>query len=1052
MLDSSPVAIILADENGIIEAFNEPATAAFGFTQKEAVGQPVELLIPKRHREDHPKLRDSYHANPSNRAMGIGRTVYGLRKDGTEFPADVGLRTMTQNGHRKVIAAVNDLTDTYAARRAANESEARFFNIANSCPLSIWVCDSDSDCTWLNNTWFEYSGTTLDENLGSGWLEIVHPDDRESAGAIYLDAFKQQKEFTLEYRLRRHDGEYRWHTAIGKPRFGEDKSFLGFTGTSIDDHDQREIRLDLEQANSNLQETKTVYRSLIDQNTNYLKLLSLDGKLVDANATALTAAGIKLEDVKGKHLADTHWWSHAPELQSRLRESIETAAQGDSIAFEASHLVSDETVVDIAFSVKPVRDSQGKEIYLLAEGKDVTEHKLKEKTLKQLNASLHESEQKAMEASRAKSEFLANMSHEIRTPLNAIIGLSNIVLQSELNDLQRDYLSTVSESSESLLQVINDILDFSKIEAGKLELEQTDFQIRELAGDALKSLALKAHAKDLELTYRCDAEVPEVLVGDPGRLRQIFVNLVGNAIKFTKTGYVLVDIRRSNESVSNPDGVMLDVSVTDTGIGIDPNEAERIFEEFEQADTSTTRRYGGTGLGLSITSRLVEAMNGEISVSSEVGKGSTFRFKAEFAHSDKQPLQPWREAVQKLGKLRALIVDDNAVNLTILEESLAPYTDSLEKASNGDDAISLLVERAREGRPFNMVISDVNMPRMDGYSLAEKIRKEDSEFGMPIILLTSSGYRGPQRQMSELNIAGRLLKPVKQSELLELMVHALGLVDKVQTGPVAMSDKVKTDAKALTSLSILLAEDSVPNQKLAMAMLNSAGHHAVVAETGREAVDASGAQDFDVVLMDLQMPEMDGLQATAAIRQRDRIAGRHTPIVAMTAHALSGDREKCLSAGMDDYVTKPVRPDKLFAAIGRAISGEMRAVEHANSPSSAVTPVDIPWEELLRTLGGDRKTLADIVDAYVDEIAEVVPRIVQAIDSNDAAQLRKSAHKLKSAMRYFQLSEAGDTAQQLENYGQCGDFTKATEDWAKLRGVVTSLEPTLTNAMLAIKQ
>ena len=592
----------------------------------------------------------------------------------------------------------------------------------------------------------------------------------------------------------------------------------------------------------------------------------------------------------------------------------------------------------VATTRLPLRDRDGKIIGTLGISHDITGQK-------QAAEQMRVAKEAAEAASRAKGEFLANMSHEIRTPLNAIMGLTELVLDTELATSQREYLKLVLESSVSLLAVINDILDFSKIEAGKLQLESAEFELRESLGDALKSLAFRAHCRGLELAAEIHPEVPERLIGDAGRLRQVLVNLVGNAIKFTENGEVVVEVNSVSCSEQETE---LRISVRDTGIGIPPEKLVAIFEAFEQVDMSTTRKYGGTGLGLAICSRLVSLMGGRIGVESQLGQGSTFHFTARFGVALAPP--PPKPAVVVQGT-RVLVVDDNATNRRILDEILRNWDMQPVLVAGAREAFQVLRAAARAGCPIPLVLTDANMPEVDGFTLAEQI-KQDPELGSTVIMMLTSG--DPPSEIAhceQLGLQAHLLKPIKQSELFDAVVLALG-VDSVADTPLAPATtspeapapqaqvatpqvqvsaaqgqasqapeaaQTQVSRDALPPMRVLLVEDSVVNQKLAAALLQKHGHQITIACDGREALETLESESFDLVLMDVQMPEMDGYEATAKIREAERQTGRHLPIVAMTAHAMKGDRESCLAAGMDGYVSKPIRAQQVFEAITAAL-------------------------------------------------------------------------------------------------------------------------------------
>jgi signal transduction histidine kinase/DNA-binding response OmpR family regulator len=528
---------------------------------------------------------------------------------------------------------------------------------------------------------------------------------------------------------------------------------------------------------------------------------------------------------------------------------------------------------------------------------------------KQAETAMRHAKEVAEKASKAKSEFLANMSHEIRTPLNGVMGMTDLALETHLTREQREYLETVKMSADSLLVVINDILDFSKIEAGKIELDVTDFDLREMLENTMKTVALRADEKGLELLCEVAPDVPEVVRTDSTRLRQVLVNLVGNAIKFTDKGEVSVNVR--SEALEGQNRI-LHLTVSDTGIGIPEDKLKLIFDPFAQADTSTTRKYGGTGLGLTISTRLVEMMGGRIWVESEVGRGSKFHFTTRIATADATHAKVGQVAPPEILRgVKVLIVDDNRTNRRILEGMLTRWEMKTTSVESGEEALVALYTAHGAGAPFGLVLTDMHMPHMDGFTLIEQIRQRPELSAAIIMMLTSAGHRGDAARCQKLGVAAYLLKPIRQSELREAIARVLGAVEHDGAIPLVTRFSLHDAREPGSSLHVLLAEDNLVNQRLAVRLLEKRGHHVVVAGNGREALAALQKDHFDLVFMDVQMPEMDGYEATAAIRQKERGASFRQRIIALTAHAMKGDREKCLEAGMDGYLTKPIRPQEL---------------------------------------------------------------------------------------------------------------------------------------------
>ncbi len=810
--------------------------------------------------------------------------------------------------------------------------------------------------------------------------------------------------------------------------------------------EERTVELKASISKTRLSEER--YSSLFLHNPDAVYSLDLEGKFTTVNPAAEALIGYKGEELVSLSSREII----VPKDRKYARRRFQQAAGGEPQDYEMRITRKDGRVVDLDMTQVPiVVEDEIVGVYGIAE--DITERKRAEERIRHLNedlerrveertaqlastvSELEKAKEKAEEANQAKSDFLANMSHEIRTPMNGVISISmtDLLLETSLDPEQRDYTQMVRLSGNSLLTVINDILDFSKIEAGKLEIENIDdFDLRLAVEDMVALLAERAQGKGLELASLVDHDVPNEMCGDPGRLRQVLTNLLGNAIKFTEEGEVVLRVGLRNQTTNTAE---IYFEVSDTGIGMTPGQQEHLFESFSQADTSTTRRYGGTGLGLAISKQLVEMMDGEISVESESGVGSTFSFVVplEKQWGERRPPPTPRD---NLRGLRILIVDDNETNRRILYKQLSSWRMTSVLAQSGSQALETLRTTTSENEPYDLAILDMQMPEMDGLQLARAIKEDPAISSTRLVLLTSMGRRGDGEEVRGTGIEAYLTKPVRQAQLYDMLSTVLGSeeAEAESSGdnrPLVTAHTLK-EAEGRTRARLLLAEDNEVNQKVAVRTLEKLGYRVDLADNGEEAVEAVSRTDYAAIVMDVQMPEMDGYEATAEIRRREEEGGdKRIPIIAMTANALQGDREKALEAGMDDYIAKPVKAGDLGEVLERWISekSEPTTPETGDSNMHAEDEdgLDPTILESLRELQepGEPDILSELTGLFLKDAAEQIETLRKAAEAKDAPFVYRVSHTLKGSSGTIGARGMSRVCQQLEETGKSGDMNGA---------------------------
>jgi PAS domain S-box-containing protein len=891
LFQASADGILIADrETGMFRYANPAACRLLGYSEAELTIMGVADIHPK---DDLAWVVAEFEAQVrGDKTLAAG--VPCLRKDGAIVYADINGVGMSVDGRVCNAGFFRDITERKRTEEALRESEERFRAIFQTAQDSIFIKDRALRYSFVNPAMERLFDRSASELVGRTQAELFGEASKEYHQAI--DSRVLAGETMAEDNTLPVQGTPRTFHVVKVPMRDPAGQIIGLCGISRDITERKRA----EQA---LREAEEQFRLLFAATPLPTFLWDLETlQYLEVNDAAVSHSGYSRDELLRMRVTDLLPPEAAPAVLSQmqvLRTQSHDRGQG-------RHRLKDGRVVEVEVDAHALHFRGRRAV--LGVIQDITERKRAE-------AEILAAKEAAEAANRAKSDFLATMSHEIRTPMNAIVGMTDLVLDTDLSRQQRDDLNTVKASVDSLLNIINDILDFSKIEARKLDLECIEFSLKDSVDGAVKSLGVRAAEKNLELVCRYERDVPAAVRGDPGRLRQVLVNLVSNAVKFTEHGEVMVQVAKLSETAKD---VQLHFSVSDTGMGISREKQKAIFEPFTQADASSTRRFGGTGLGLTISSQLVEMMGGRIWVESELGKGSTFHFEVRLGMAEPVTERAAPLDTACLQNMPVLVVDDNSINRRILAEMLSWWGMSPTLTAGAAAALASMQEAQAAGKPFPLVIVDAQMPGMDGFTLAERIKLDPRLAGAIIMMLTSGGQRGDAARCRELGVSAYLTKPIGESDLLRATLQVLGKGE-----PAARQAQLVTRhslGEGRKRLRVLVVEDNAVNQILAKRLVEKQGHSAAAVASGREALEALERGTFDLVLMDVQMPDVDGLEAAAAIRQRERHTGAHLPIIAMTAGAMQGDKERCLEAGMDAYISKPVNVSELFTAIERVMT------------------------------------------------------------------------------------------------------------------------------------
>jgi len=902
-----------------------------------------------------------------------------------------GMRRIHGLAHRTFSERVRAATLLQESSEDLARQHAYVDGLLASAPVAISIIDDQGQVQGVNPQFERLFGYATEEAVGHDINALIVPKSEMPKASQLQRRVRGGDTVVIEVERRRKDGTVIPVRLSGRRVEGSAEGHIFVMYEDISDRRRA-------------QDALTQLASIVETSEDAIIGQTLDGTVVSWNAAAQRMFGYTVGEIQGKHVTVLAPADRAGEVQAIL----ERIRRGDHIEhFETVRVRKDGTPIPVSISISVTRDATGRFSGFSTIARDVREEVATREALRQARDA-------AERLAHTRSAFLANMSHEIRTPLNAVLGLTELLLDTELSPEQRHSLSLVQVAGETLLTLLNDILDLSKIEAEQVRLESIPFGPTHLVETTIGLLTGRARQKRLELLADIAADVPAMVRGDPTRLRQVLTNLVGNAIKFTESGEIVVSVHATG---ARDDHTLVRFVVRDTGIGIPADKLEAIFEEFGQADESTTRKYGGTGLGLAIARRLVRLMDGDLTVTSAVGQGTEFAFSVPLLVEASVPPAATLPGETHLNGRRVLVVDDSAANRRIVHGMLGAEGLQVTEAADGTAGLDALKRAQENGTPYDLAILDAQMPGLDGFELATAVRAVPALAGTRLLMLTSSGARGDGQRCRDLGINGYLTKPASRTDLIDAVSVVLGMA--AAAAPIVVTQH--SIAESRRRLQILLAEDNVVNQEVAATMLRKRGHDVDVVGDGRAAVDAAAGKRYDVVLMDIQMPEMDGFAATHHIRAT--AAGRDLHIIALTAHALGGEREKCLAQGMNDYLTKPFKAHELFAVVeGRA---EGTTVGAATAPPAQDAPVDLDAFRREMRAAGVEEAVDAILDTFVQSAEERIAALAAALVSGGAAEIERAAHAFKSSAGTIGAKRLAELLQQVEAAAEAGDIAQA---------------------------